>query len=52
MGPKEVLDTKTNWSTDCRPQDGLHLLPNAYTIMYRPVLDERPTNITTDMRSI
>jgi hypothetical protein len=23
MGPKGRPDTKTNWSTDCRPQEGL-----------------------------
>jgi hypothetical protein len=26
MGPKGEPDTKTNWSTDCRPQDEIHLL--------------------------
>jgi hypothetical protein len=25
MGPKGEPDTKTNWSTDCRPQDELQL---------------------------
>jgi hypothetical protein len=28
MGPKGELDTKTNWSTDRRPQDELQLQPS------------------------
>jgi hypothetical protein len=30
MGPKGEPDTKTNWSTDCRPQDDLQFQLQLY----------------------
>jgi hypothetical protein len=48
MGPKGEPDTKTNWSTGCRPQDELQHQPQ---FPYQPT-DQRYAIWDSDIRLI